>query len=237
MEDIMKKIFAYLTTAALVCCLSGCGNKGSDDEKTPDRVSTAPIDEQIIGTWMNEYVGYRFQADRNVSLIKNCSDYAHFDGSSLVYDYFNITIDSENIEDNGTDVRVFYPYTDPDTGEASEMDILLMSRTEPSNSGFDGTYHITGGAIGDDLASILGATPNEFDMIADISGKDFTVTFNNFSQYETVDGNLDMFGDNILVPGDGDDYVRYAYTIEGDTLTMTFDSNQTSEPEIYTKVK
>lgn len=228
----MKKIFAYLTTAALVCCLSGCGNK----QNTTERVSTAPIDEQIIGTWMNEYVGYRFQDDRNVSLIKNCSDYAHFDGSSLVYDYFNLTIDSENIEDNGTDVRVFYPYTDPDTGEASETDILLMSRTEQSNSGFDGTYRITGGAIGDDLASILGATPNEFDMVAEVSGKEFTVTFNNFSQYETVDGKIDMFGDNILVPGENNDYVRYAYTIEGDTLTMTFSGDQTSEPEVYTRV-
>lgn len=229
----MKKIFAYLTTAALVCCLSGCGN----NQNSPERVSTAPIDEQIIGTWMNEYVGYRFQSDRNVSLIKNCSDYAHFDGSSLVYDYFNVTINSENIEDNGTDVRVFYPYTDQDTGEASEMDILLMSRTEQSGSGFDGTYRITGGAIGDDLASILGATPNEFDMVAEISGKEFTVTFNNFSRYETVDGKIDMFGDNILVPGEGGNYVRYAYTIEGDTLTMTFDSDQASEPEIYTKVQ
>lgn len=233
----MKKIFTCFITAAAICCLSGCGNNGTDNQKTPDRVSSAPIDEKIIGTWMNEYVGYRFQEDRNVSLIKNCSDYAHFDGSSLVYDYFNITIGSENIEDNGTDVRVFYPYTDPDTGESSEMDILLMSRTELSNSGFDGTYRITGGAIGEDLASILGATPNEFDMIADVSGKEFTVTFNNFSQYETVDGKLDMFGDNILVPGEGNDYIRYAYTIEGDTLTMTFDGDQTSEPEVYTKVQ
>lgn len=233
----MKKIFAYLITAAVVCGLSGCGNNGSDNKKTPDRVSTSPIDEQIIGTWMNEYIGYRFQEDRNVSLIRNCSDYAHFDGSSLVYDYFNVTIDSENIEDNGTDIRVFYPYTDPDTGESSEMDILLMSRIEQSGSGFNGTYRITGGTIGDDLASVLGATPKEFDMIADVSGNDFTVTFNNFSQYETADGNLDMFGDNILVPGEDNDYVRYAYTIDGDTLTMTFDGDLTSDPEIYTKVK
>ena len=73
----MKKftaVIAALMTA--LCCLTSCsGNnnsslseESSSTRERQKRVSSAKIDENILGTWRNDFQGYRFQEDRNVSL-------------------------------------------------------------------------------------------------------------------------------------------------------------------------
>lgn len=234
----MKKITAILLSAASVFCLTACGEVQQPVEESsakPKRVSSSPIDPEILGTWMNDQIGYRFQEDRNVSLIMDESYYVHFDGDDLIVN--EQTLGSDSMSSEGDDLRFFYKYDDPDTGEPGEMDILLMTRISGSGEGFDGTYRITGGIVGEDFASVLKNTAEELDIEAEVEGEKFLVTFKDYCVYETTDNSLDMFGDNVMLENDELDFVKYTYEIKNGTLTMKYSNDGSEKEEVYQKVK
>lgn len=234
----MKKITAFLIAAASVFCLTACGDVQQPVEESsekPKRVSTSPIDPEILGTWMNDKIGYRFQEDRNVSLIMDESYYVHFEGENLIVNA--MTLGSDSMSSEGDDLRFFYKYDDAETGEPAELDVLLMTRISGNGEGFDGTYRITGGVVGDDFASVVGLAAEDMDIEAEVDGESFLVTLKDYCMYETSDTSLDMFGDNVVMDDNDLDFIKYTYKIEGDTLTMTYTNDGSEMEEVYKKVK
>ena len=89
----------------------------------------------------------------------------------------------------------------------------------------DGTYKKA-------IASNFGLSPEQTNVEVDVRGEEFDITVVNYCLYETNDGKLELFSENMDYVDENANSVFYEYSIEGDTLTMTY---ETGEEEVYTK--
>ena len=232
----MKRILATVTAFMCIISLCSCSGDKTTDNNTNSRVSTAPIDPEIIGTWMNELSGYRFGENRKVSLIIDFSENAHFTENGQMQT-MNALIPKENMDYDGKRVYVTNTAYKEDYQEDVTSVLIDMERLdEPNPDSLDGYYHIYGGVATDVLAEQLGIPPEKFDFEGKVEGDKFIIYMVDCFDYETVDGKVDMFGELIAAYIKGNyEAMSYDYTIEYDSLKMTMIDIEGADPEVYFK--
>lgn len=232
----MKRILATVTAFLCIISLCSCSGDKTTDNNTNSRVSTAPIDPEIIGTWMNELSGYRFGENRKVSLIIDFSENAHFTENGQMQT-MNALIPKENMDYDGKRVYVTNTAYNEDYQEDVTSVLIDMERLdEPNPDSLDGYYHIYGGVATDVLAEQLGIPPEKFDFEGKVEGDKFIIYMVDCFDYETVDGKVDMFGELIAAYIKGNyEAMSYDYTIEYDSLKMTMYDIEGAAPEVYFK--
>lgn len=232
----MKRILATVTAFMCSISLCSCSDDKTTDNNTNSRVSTAPIDPEIIGTWMNELSGYRFGENRKVSLIIDFSENAHFTENGQMQT-MNALIPKENMDYDGKRVFVTNTAYNEDYQEDVTSVLIDMERLdEPNPDSLDGYYHIYGGVATDVLAEQLGIPPEKFDFEGKVEGDKFIIYMVDCFDYETVDGKVDMFGELIAAYIKGNyEAMSYDYTIEYDSLKMTMNDIEGAAPEVYFK--
>lgn len=232
----MKRILATVTAFMCIISLCSCSGDKITDSNTNSRVSTAPIDPEIIGTWMNELSGYRFGENRKVSLIIDFSENAHFTENGQMQT-MNALIPKENMDYDGKRVYVTNTAYNEDYQEDVTSVLIDMERLdEPNPDSLDGYYHIYGGVATDVLAEQLGIPPEKFDFEGKVEGDKFIIYMVDCFDYETVDGKVDMFGELIAAYIKGNyEAMSYDYTIEYDSLKMTMNDIEGAAPEVYFK--
>ncbi|MBP3761017.1 MAG: hypothetical protein J6I55_06055 [Ruminococcus sp.] len=233
MKKIISAAAAILTA---VCCITSCSDTSNSSSEPSSssrvrqkRVSSSKIDENIIGTWKNDFNGYRFQEDRNVSLVMDFSDTVHFtDDGKLIANEQEISGDMLTIENNTITAKIdLESLEEPAT-------VLTLERIDGKNisDGLDGKYSMTDGTYKKAIASNFGLSPEQTNVEVDVRGEEFDITVVNYCLYETNDGKLELFSENMDYVDENANSVFYEYSIEGDTLTMTY---ETGEEEVYTK--
>ncbi len=231
----MKRILSSLTALSCIICLCSCN--GNTPESSSSRISTAPIDEEILGTWMNELSGYRFGENRKVSLIIDFSQNAHFteDGE---FQTMNALIPKENISYDGKKVYITNTaYSEEYQQDLTSVLVDMDRLDEPNPDSLDGRYHIHGGVATDVLAEQLGIPPEKFDFEGVVDGDKFIIHMVDCFDYATDDGTVDIFGELISTYLTGSNApMSYDYTIEFDTLKMTMNDIEGAAPEVYFKV-
>lgn len=234
----MKRILSSLTALSCIICLCSCQGGTSDNPDTSSsRVSTAPIDPEIIGTWMNELSGYRFGENRKVSLIIDFSENAHFTENGE-FQTMNALIPKENMEYDGSRIYITNTvYSETYQEDVTSVLIDMERLDEPNPDSLDGYYHIYGGVATDVLAEQLGIPPENFNFEGEIEGEKFTIYMTDCFDYETIDGKVDIFSDLLTnyVKGNSEP-LSYEYSIELDTLKMTMTDVEGATPEVYFKV-
>lgn len=232
----MKRILLSLTALLCVICLCGCSDEKNTNNAQSSRISTAPIDPEIIGTWMNDLSGYRFGENRKVSLIIDFSDNAHFTENGE-FQTMNGLIPKENMKYDGKKVYV----TNTAYSEEYQQDLtsvlIDMERLDEENpDSLDGYYHILGGVATDVLAEQLGIPPEKFHFEGKVEGDKFIIYMVDCFDYETIDGRVDIFSDLLAQYVKGNyEPLTYDYTIEFDTLKMTMRGVEGVSPEVYFK--
>lgn len=226
----MKRISAVIATFAvmagsLVSCSSG-GQSGSSD--VSKRISQAPLDQALIGTWKGDVAGYRFQDDRKVSLLMDFTSSLHFnnDGS---YTVAGEKYSKDLVSYDGSLLKATFIY-EPEEGEEVEADLL-----EPVNvielkrkdhkvdmDTYDGEYDVIGGEYISMIAKNLSAEPEDFILEAEIDGENLSFTVVDYCDYEVKDGLLEMFSENMHYVDENATSIQYRYEISGDTLTLTY---------------
>ncbi|MBO5164336.1 MAG: hypothetical protein J6B75_07835 [Ruminococcus sp.] len=233
----MKKILSSLIAVSLVMGLCSCSEKSSSESESSSRISTAPLDAELIGTWMNDLNGYKFGENRKVSLVVDYSENAHFTADGA-FQTMNALIPKENVEYDGN--RIFVTntaYSEEYSEDLTSVLIDMVRLDEENTETFDGHYHILGGVATDVLAEQLGFAPEKFYFEADVEGEKLVIYMTDCFDYETIDGKIDIFSDLLNYKDESADALSYEYKIDNDTLTMTLQGVDGVAPEVYQKVE
>ena len=233
----MKKILSSLVAISFIMGLCSCSDKSpSEGNLSSSRISTAPLDPELIGTWMNDLNGYKFGENRKVSLVVDYSESAHFT-SDGEFQTMNALIPKENLDYDGNRIYVTNTAYSEEYGEDLTSVLIDMVRLDEDNTeSFDGHYHILGGVATDVLAAQLGFAPENFYFEADVEGEKLVIYMTDCFDYEIVDGKIDIFSDLLNYTDKTANALSYDYTIENDTLTMTLQGFENITPEVYNKV-
>ena len=233
----MKRITALILAAAVAgTALVGCSDKKDKESSREVRVSTTEIDTAILGEWSNGASGYIFSEDRTVSLPIDFTSSAHFnsDGS---FSMESTKVGKEEIKFDGTQLTVSHHYDASEVDEGGEQDILLLDmkrRGEADSSSYDGEYDLLNGSYRDMLAYNLAISTEKISVTAAVDGEKLKFTVNDYCSFETNDGTLELFSENMNYVKHTDDSVKYTYKIDGDTLTLTYEDGA---QEVLKKVK
>lgn len=228
----MKKFLSVLVS---VCCLAGCLCSCSDSKESSEsssmRVSTAPLDEKLLGDWYNGTTGYRFGENRKISLIYNFSDSGHFTADGALQTA-NALIPKENVSYDGKKIYVTNDAYNEEVGQVLTSVLIDMDRVDGENPDtLDGEYIINGGIVVDVLTKQLGIGAENLSFEGIIDGETLIITIVNAFDYEIVDEKIEIFS-NIL---QGLTDMSYTYTIDGDTLTMNYTNMENMPAEVYTR--
>ncbi|MDE5570354.1 MAG: hypothetical protein K2I82_06855 [Ruminococcus sp.] len=238
----MKKIISLLLVfSGLTASLTGCsGSSVSDSGSTSrkNRVSSAPIDSEIIGKWWNGENGYIFDENRKVSLVMdfsameiNFTDDGQFNKAGEIIGGDDISYDGKNlmvtyISDSGIDI------------------IVNMERKDDENlDSFDGVYNLHGGVLIQYFAEMVGLAfetvieDENINIEAKIDGESFVLTLENYCDYETIGNSLEMFSQYMNYADTSADCVKYSYEIADDTLTMTYTADSSAPAEVYKRAE
>lgn len=246
----MKKIIsALLATSLLLTVFTGCSDGKSSDsvsesssqvQQKPKRISSSPIDQQIIGKWWNGSSGYIFDENRKVSIVTDFSSMEINFTSDGKFLKAGEIIEKDNIQYDGKNLMV--KYVNPEDNDISV--IVNMERKDTENpDSFDGVYNLHGGLLIQFFAEMLGMTFEEvlddenITLDAEIKGESFIVTLNNYCDYETKNGSLEMFSEYMEYLDENATSVNYNYTIDGDTLTMKYTADSSAPDEVYQRVE
>lgn len=202
------------------------------------RISTAPIDTDIIGKWWNGATGYIFGENRKVSLVM---DFSNMDINFTSDGEFNKAgeiISKDDISYDGKSLMVQYK-------SETDVDIILnMERNDAENpDSFDGSYTIYGGLLMEYVAANVGISlddvkkGDEIEFLAEVDGESLILTVENFCDYETIDDSLEMFSKYMNYVDESADAVKYNYKIDGDVLTLTFFVEDSEYSEVYERVE
>lgn len=229
----MKKFTAVLAALmTALCCLTSCSEnnnsslseESSSTSERQKRVSSAKIDENILGTWRNDLQGYRFQEDRNVSLLMNFSDSVHFtkDGKLMLDGEI---LPDDMLTNDGLKITAKKHYD----GFDEPADIFTLERKDgqKNTDTIDGTYKMTEGSYIKLVASNFGLTPEQANIEVVVDGENFDIILVDYCLYETNNGKLDLFSENMDYVDENANAVSYDYSIDGDTLTMTYETGDT----------
>lgn len=233
----MKRIISTLIAISFAAGLCSCsGNSGEQSSEKTSRISTAPLDPELIGTWMNDFSGYKFGENRKVSLVVDYSESAHFTADGE-FQTMNALIPKENVDYDGNRIYVTNTaYSEEYSEDLTSVLIDMVRLDEDNTESFDGHYHILGGIATDVLAQQLGFAPEKFYFEADVEGEKLVIYMTDCFDYETVDGKIDIFSDLLNYKDETADALSYDYTIDNGTLTMTLQGIEDVPSEVYSKV-
>lgn len=225
----MKKLTAILLSVLLLAsCSDGSPQSSSETSGNSghaSRISSAPLNEELIGCWFGEATGYRFQEDRKVSLIMDFSSILHFtEDGSLVSDENKIPAEEIEIQDG----NITAEYTDETTGESAVIvDMELIRSSENSDRPLDGIYNLSGGSCRSMIAQSLSMEEQYIDIKVEIDGEKFNVTVSDYCDYETNGDLLELFSPHMNYVDPNATSVKYNFKIEDDVLTLTYESGET----------
>lgn len=238
----MKK---FLSIIAALFCISGSLCSCNQAEPitsepvtpgSPKRVSTLPIDENILGTWMNDQDGYEFGDDRKMSLIINFSDRGHFT-SDGAFQTLGGLVSKDNVNYDGSRLYVTETFYEEDFSEDVASILIDMERTDGEDpDSINGEYKVFGGIIAELIAEELGIDTPQLNFKAKVEDETLLIIVDDCFDYETRAGKVDIFSDNLIYVDESANSLTYSYEINGDTLTMTFEGVENSEPETYKKI-
>ena len=229
----MKKLIASLTVFSCIAGLCSCGE--NTPPESSQRVSTAPIDPEIIGTWANDTSGYRFGENRKVTLTMDFSERGHFT-SDGAFQTLNALIPANNVNYDGSRLYCTVSnYSDEYQEQVTSVLIDMERKDEPDMNTFDGEYKIYGGIATDLIARDLGIATKHLNFEGKIEGEKLYISIIDVFDFETVDGNLDLFSEYLVYSDESADCLRYSYTIQNDTLTMIYGTDGSASPEVYTR--
>jgi len=222
----MKRISAFIAACAVMAgSLASCAAGGTAEGKK--RVSKAPLDQALIGTWKGELTGYRFQDNRKVSLIMDFSSSMHFN-SDGTFTFSGETYGKDDLSFDGSILKASFVYEPEEGEEVSDdmlepVDILMLERKgEADSSTFDGVYDVIGGEYVGLIAGNLAIAPENLFLEAEIDGENLYFTAVDYCDYETKKGKLEMFSDNMHFVDEKATSVKYEYAINGDELKLTY---------------
>lgn len=220
----MKRITSLILAAAMAAAFSvGCSDTSDSRSIHEERVSTNPIDPEIIGEWSNGTNGYIFSDDRTVSLPVDFTSSAHFnsDGS---FSMESTRVDKDEIDYDGNFLSVSHHYDEVEEGGSQDILLLEMKhRDTGSKDSYDGEYDLLDGSYLDMLAYNLAIDKDKMNVIAFVDGENLRFTVEDYCSYETNDGVLELFSENMSYVNDAEDSVKYTYEIKGDTLTLIYE--------------
>lgn len=231
----MKKFAIAITVCVFAALAAGCSREPAvkEDPEKKVRVSSSPIDPEIIGTWENELCIYRFQEDRQVSLPMDFSQSAHFEpDGSFVMD--ETVVGTDEIEFDGAELTVRHVYEELE--EDNELLLLNMKRKdgETDKNSYDGVYDVLDGSYLDMISYNMGISKDRIKLEAEIDGDSLFFTVVDYCYYETLGDSLELFSEDMNYVDENANAVKYKYEIDGDSLTLTYEGE---EPEHFTKVK
>lgn len=235
----MKKIIAtFLAFAGITAALTGCSDKPESSSQATVRKSTAPIDTAIIGKWWNGSSGYVFGEDRKVDLVMDFSAMDINFTSDGEFDKAGEIIGKDNIAYDGKELIVYYEID----GDVSKI-VHLERKDEENPDSIDGSYTLYGGLLTEYFIGTVGLSienimnDDSISLSAEIDGESFILTLENYCDYETIDGSVEMFSPYISYVDENTDCVRYSYSVDGDTLNMKYAFDETAPDEVYTRVE
>lgn len=248
----MKKLFSVLFIfTGLTAFLTGCTDGETVESNIPEessskaeRISSSPIDPEIIGKWDNGSNGYIFNDDRTVSLFVDFSDSDIYFTEDGDFSRGGELIGTENVQYDGSNIVVVYDDSDPEAGMIDIYTLVDMTRRDEANpDSMDGVYTLNGCTLLQYMAELSGMDyeqvyqNEDFDFEAVIDGQSLTVTFGNFCNYETLGDSLELFSTYMNYADDNATSLKYTYKISDDTLTMTYSDSEGSIDEVYTRAK
>ncbi len=234
----MKKfIAALLSCSCIMPCLFSCAADApaeSESSSKVSRISSAELDPAILGTWFGDVTGYSFQDDRKVTLVMDMSDSVKFakDGSVTVQGV-DLVDGDVNISDDK--ITISHHYDDFD----ETLDIMTLERTD-NGKGLNGRYKMVSGSYIKLISTNLGMLPENVSIEAEINDGKFMVYVVDYCDFEANKGVLELFSVNMEYIDQNATSVKYTYTVDGDTLTLTYSDNTDSGSglsEVLTRVK
>lgn len=232
-----KMIAALLACTCIIPCFCSCAAETAPESESSSkmsRISTAPLDTEIIGTWFADKSGYRFQEDRKVSLIMDVSDSVHFTKNGAFMQ--NVELVDGDVSINGDKISISHEYDEFD----EVLDIMTLERISGKSGETDGTYKIISGSYIKLIAGQLGMLPEEVTLEAAVEGEKFTVTVVDYCDYEASKGTLEMFSVNMEYIDQNATSVKYTYKVDGDKLSLTYGSGTDASgdmTEVLSRVK
>ncbi len=235
----MKKTIAtLLAVAGITASFASCSDAQESSSQTIIRKSTAPIDTAIIGKWWNGSSGYVFGEDRKVDLVMDFSAMDIHFTSDGEFDKAGEIIGKDSIAYDGKELIVYYDID----GDVSK--IVHLERKDGENpDSIDGSYTLYGGLLTEYFIGTVGLSienimnDDSISLSAEIDGESFILTLENYCDYETVNGAVEMFSPYISYVDENADCIRYSYSVDGDTLNMKYASDETAPDEVYTRVE
>lgn len=217
----MKKIIAILLSCScLISGLCSCSaNDPADSESSSkvSRISSAAIDPAIIGSWFGDVNGYSFQDNRKVSLMIDMSDSAHFTKNGSFY-VNGVDLADGDVSISDDKVNISHHYDEFD----ETLDIMTLERIGSGGNGTDGRYKMVSGSYIRLISSNLGMEPENVTIEVEAQDDKFMVYVIDYCDFEANKGTLEMFSVNMDYVDANATSVKYAYSIDGDTLTLTY---------------
>lgn len=237
----MKKLISAILVFMV---LTGCSS-GTDVQESEriSRISSAPIDPEILGRWENESNGYYFDEDRKVSLIMNFSAMGNYFTSDGDFQMAGgLMTKEQNIAYDGTNLNIICDFYDETDNTTYSQFILCMERTdEPDTENYDGTYKVLSGACVQAVSDIIGMSIEDIidniTLEAEVRGESFVITAKDYCDYETNENSLELFSQYMNYIDESATSVKYDYKIEKDTLTLNYADSENTTEEIYKRVE
>ncbi len=236
----MKKLISVMLVFMI---LTGCTSMTDNQSKKISRVSSSPIDPEILGKWENESNGYYFSENRKVSLIMDFSAMGNYFTSEGDFQMAGgLMKKGQNIMYDGENLNVIYDYFDETDNASYSQFLLCMERTdEPNTESYDGSYTLLSGICFQIISDMIGMSIediiNNVNVEAEIKGESFIITVNDYCDYETNGNTLELFSEYMNYIDETATSVKYDYKIEDNSLTLNYIGTEENATEVYKKVE
>lgn len=187
------------------------------DENTTVDTGEVSVDDSLTGAWImpDEIQGYVFNGDGTGNIFMDFTEIIHFtsDGKFI---FSNRTIDSENIEFDGTKLSV----------KDTSSDLLVMTKKDNNKDTFDGEYILESGDVYESsiesIGKVFNINPQDINVYATVNGEKIYIEFSNIFTYSTDNGNVTFTG----LSGKGiPDGSVIPYKVENDKFILTNNSD------------
>lgn len=236
----MKKLISVMLVFMI---LTGCTSMTDNQSKKISRVSSSPIDPEILGKWENESNGYYFSENRKVSLIMDFSAMGNYFTPEGDFQMAGgLMKKGQNIMYDGENLNVIYDYFDETDNASYSQFLLCMKRTdEPNTESYDGSYTLLSGICFQIISDMIGMSIediiNNVNVEAEIRGESFIITVNDYCDYETNGNTLELFSEYMNYIDETATSVKYDYKIEDNSLTLNYIGTEENATEVYKKVE
>lgn len=187
------------------------------EENTTVDTGEVSVDDSLTGAWImpDEIQGYVFNGDGTGNIFMDFTEIIHFtsDGKFI---FSNRTIDSENIEFDGTKLSV----------KDTASDLLVMTKKDNNKDTFNGEYILESGDVYESsiesIGKVFNVNPQDINVYATVNGEKIYIEFSGIFTYSTDNGNITFTG----LSGKGiPDGSVIPYKVENDKFILTNNSD------------